>query len=153
MARSTSKLASVATPSIGGVAVYRHVLDLEAATMTLIMRRLGQRIKCWFRNTKTSDPSDHKVGSGSLPDEDARESIKLYTQGMLGLLKEQRERAKLTPKTGAVILDEATFEAELRTLVATTIRSMPDAELRAMLQEREVQATVVASMPVEPEGD
>lgn len=155
MSRAAAKLPSVATPSLGGVAIKRHVLDLEAATFAWITRRLGQRLHRWMRNTPEMiqgfqiewtpqgpvskpilDEHGEPVMVPCLPDSDWRESYKLYGASLLGLLKEQRERAKLGAKTGAPPLTDEEYESSLRELVADTLRKMPQGELDELLAAR-----------------
>lgn len=155
MSRAAAKLPSVATPSVGGVSVKRHVLDLEAAKFAWITRRLGQRLHRWMRNTPEMiqgfqiewtaqgpiskpilDEHGQPVMVPCLPDGEWRDSYKLYGQSLLGLLKEQRARAMLTAKTGAPPLTEEEYEASLRELVADTLRKMPQGELDELLAAR-----------------
>lgn len=159
---SSSGIGAVTTQAIGGVSVKRHVLDLETGHMMHITRRIGRRLTKWLRETPelvpgfraiweeghvSLHPMLHPDGSPvmvpSLPDEMFRESYKLYASTLLGLLREQRERAKLTSKNGALPISDEDYQAGIRELVAESIRSMPEAELRELLAAREQAAIEV----------
>lgn len=154
-------IGAVATPALGGVTLRRHILDLETGHLMHITRRIGRRLGRWLRETPelvpgfraiweeghvSLHPLLHPDGSPvmvpSIPDEAFRESYKLYSSTILGLLREQRERAKLTPKNGAPVITDEEYAAELRVLVAESVRSMPEDELRALLEARTAKAPI-----------
>lgn len=131
MSRVSSKIPSVATANVGGVHITRHILELEAASMAWSLHRLGLRIKQWFRQTRS------KAGEAVVfPDQGQLMCIAEYNRGVLGLLREQRERAKMGAKTGAPPLDDEAFEKGVQELVAHAVRTMPEAQLRELLQDR-----------------
>ena len=153
-------------PTIGGVQIRRHVLDLEAPSLAWLARRVGRRLQRWLKQTPddiqghqiewvqgtpVSKPMLHADGSPvmvpCLPDADFRENWRWYQATILGLLKEQRERAKLTPKNGAPALSDEEYEAALREMIAETIRTMPAAELETLLEARKKPAIVDVSAP------
>lgn len=131
MSRVTAKIPAVAVANVGGVALKRHVLDLEAAAMAWNLRKLGLRIRQWFR--QSAKPHGELP---LLPDQGTLAVIAEYNKGILGLLKEQRERAKMGPKNGGPALSDEDFEKGLQDLVAHAVRTMPETQLRELLQER-----------------
>ncbi len=173
MSRVSSKLPSVATPTIGGVSIKRHVLDLEAGSLGWITRRVGRRLSRWLRSTPEEiqgflikweegrpvpvpmlDLEGKPIMVPCLPDSEFRETWRWYQNALLGLLKEQRERAKLTPKNGAPALTDEEYEAAHREMVAESIRTMSDGELEAMLMERhKASALTVDAVVVETKNE
>lgn len=117
-----------------------------------ITSRLGGRLRYWLRGvpaevpimrgygeeaTPVLDAKGEPVMQPVMPDKDWRETYDLYTKSVLGMLKEQRERAKLVAAgKGGLPLTDAEADAELAELVRDSIRSMPPDELRALLAER-----------------
>ena len=163
MSRADSKLPEVATPHVGGVRVTRHVLDLEAGSLAWLARRVGRRLNRWLKQCPEEirghliewkqgvpvsvpmlNASGDPIMVPALPDGEFRENWRWYQTTILGLLKEQRERAKLTPKNGAPILTDEEYQAELRVLVAESVRSMPEDELRELLAARTAKAPIEA---------
>jgi hypothetical protein len=124
---------SVAIAEIGGVRIHRHVLEREAATLACTLRKLGVRIRYWLRAT-----DEHKP----LPDETLIASWNVWQSGILGLLKEQRERAKLTPKNGAAVLTDEEYQEALSDLVRQSLAAMPDDELEQLLAMRRKAAPI-----------
>lgn len=138
MARVDSKIPSVANANVGGVHIVRHILELEAASMAWSLHRLGLRIKQWYRQT-ASKPGEPIVFPG-----DAELACMVeYNKGILGLLKEQRERAKLGSKSGAPPVSDEEFERGVAEIVAASIRTMPEERLRELLQERARSSTSI----------
>lgn len=125
--RPIAGMTALASTEVGGVRIHRHVLELEAATLACTLHKLGVRIRYWFRST-----DEHKP----LPDETLIASWNVWQSGTLGLLKEQRERAKLTPKNGAALLTDEEYQATLADLVRHSLQSMPDDELEQLLAMR-----------------
>ncbi len=141
----------MATPEVGGVQVARHVLDVETERLLHLARRVGLRLRTWARQMPTEraavlnidgewipvlDDEGKPVMMPLIPDKEFRENAEWYSKSILGLLKEQRERAKLTPNNGGAPIDDETFELELADLARQTIREMPEAELAKLLAER-----------------
>lgn len=166
-----AQLAAVATPDIGGVRVRRHVLEVETERIMNLVRKVGYRLRHWLRTmpedrvamrfdreTNTHypvlDPNGNPLTEPLVPDKDWLENAEWYSKTMLGLLKEQRERARLAPKDGALAIDDATLEAELDALTIERIKTMPEEEFRKLLAERaiEVQPAEPAA-PVETDDD
>jgi len=72
------------------------------------------------------------------------------------MLREQRERLKLQPAGGAPALTEAEYRAELEAMVRESVRTMPRAELDALLAERTgdvLEVVAAAPPPVEVVSD
>lgn len=155
MSRVTSKLSSVTANSVGGVAIKKHVLELEASSFAWITRKIGRRLHRWLKATPdeiqghmskweegrlVTYPMLHADGSPvmvpCIPDQDFRETYRWYSSSVTNLLREQRERAKMGPKNGGPALSDEDFEKGLQDLVAHAIRTMPETQLRELLQER-----------------
>lgn len=71
-----------------------------------------------------------------LPDDDFRETFKLYERAVRNLLVEQRARAAMGAGKGGAPLDDAKFTAGLDALVRETIQQMPLSELREIIKAR-----------------
>lgn len=69
--------------TVAGVAINRHVLDAEAARVTRLAQRVGQRLRNSLRNTSMDRP----------PDADWLHVARWYSHVVLSMLREQRERA------------------------------------------------------------
>lgn len=87
--RPTSAFPAVPTsfpsaPSISGVSVRRHTLTAQAEQLTSLTGRIGRRLNHWLRT--------HREG---VPSAEFFEAYRYYQAALLGLLREQRERARL----------------------------------------------------------
>lgn len=142
-----SQLGATSCPELGGVAIRRHVLDIEAGNMMHLARRLGLRLRRWLRTMPQDVPAVRMVrveGGGAvavpicgpdgnqlmmplLPDSEFRETAEMYERIVRGLLVEQRLRAVLKPNARPALTDDEA-EAEL----AAYVRSLPEA-MRAEL--------------------
>lgn len=160
-----SQIGQVATPSVGGVNLpRRHVLDVETERLMNLCMRVGRRLRNWIRKMPEEraamrfdretgthypilDQDGKQVMEPLIPDRDWIENAEWYQRTLLSLLREQRERAKMTSGKGGPALDDATFEDELRELARQTIREMPESDLRALLAERTIEVE-----PTEPTG-
>lgn len=152
MAKRTT-LGAVATPVVAGVVVQRHLLDVEAERMMHLLTKVGRRLRHWLkvmpeeraamrydRETFTHHPildaTGNHVTEPLIPDKDWLETADWYQKTMLGLLREQRERAKMAPGKGGLPVDDETFELELAQLAQDAVRAMPVEELQKLLAER-----------------
>jgi hypothetical protein len=84
-----------------------------------------------------------------LPDDDFRETFKLYERAVRNLLVEQRARAAMGAGKGGAPLDDEKFNAGLNQLVQETIKQMPLSELREIIKARALDVDV----PVSPMGE
>lgn len=168
---------SVAFPSvpgveIGGVSVKRHPLTIEAGRLNAVAQRIGKRLIRWCLQTQGHEVELERVVGRDpetgvdirepvlrdgkpvlvplLPDEDFRESWKLYQRTVSDLLVEQRERAKLGAKNPQT-WDDATFDARLAALAKQAVLAMPADELRDLLKQRalDIEATARAAPVVD----
>lgn len=148
--------------------IARHPLEREASRMMTICRRIGLRLNRWFRDMPLEQAAQYAIripgelpviaprldAEGNpimepvVPDRDMMEAFRWYQSAVLGLLKEQRARAAM--KHGRPEITDAEMEAELRELAADTVRTMPQAELDALLSER--NAINVPSKIAHPAG-
>lgn len=106
------------------------------SSLAFLAQKLSCRLRYWMRETQI----DKISGSGPIPDQDWRETFDLYQKTVLGLLKEQRERQKLTDavikKGGAAVLTSGEYDAELMSLARETVLGMPQDQLDALIAER-----------------
>jgi hypothetical protein len=105
--RPTSRFPEVPIVELGGVAVGRHTLTAQAELLESIVGRIGRRLNHWLRTNRDGVPSA-----------DFFEAFRYYQAALLGLLREQRERAELelkrTSDAAMRRLDDAQLEATLR---------------------------------------
>jgi hypothetical protein len=122
----TKSMEAVIAQPIGGVVLTRHPLEVEAARLAGLTRRLGKRLMYRHR----------RMLADAVPDEDWRESYKLYRDAVLGLLKEQRERARLPPGSRPPTVSDEDFEREIKALAAQAVQELPQDELDRLLEDR-----------------
>lgn len=149
-------LPAVQSPEVGGVTMRRYAMDLEAASLLAMARKIRKRLMHAIRMMPAQRVAMHKTKEGYepvldehlkpvmiayLPDEEWRENAKWYSKSLMELLREQRERAKLAPKNGGAQVDDETFNAELLELGRQALREMSPAELRKLVAEREALDT------------
>lgn len=107
--------------------------------MTKLTRVVGRDMES---GRLLEDPVVDKDGNEMLvpilPNEDFRDTFKLYERAVRNLLVEQRARAAMGAGKGGAPLDDATFKAGLDDLVRETIKSMPIGELRELLKGRAI---------------
>ena len=130
MSNPAPKLPILQSVEIGGVKIRRHILDLEAGKLSWILKRLGSRL----RNQIAALPDN------VLPSEEWLEHAKWYQAGVFGLLKEQRERARLVMASGTQQLTDEQYEREMQEATAEMVAKMPREQLEQMLRERDVVA-------------
>lgn len=157
------RMIEVATPEVGGVTLRRHMLDLEASKLSAMAQRLGNRLRLWIRRMPDvtaqrvigRDPDSGRdlfddildaegktITVPWLPDRDFRETFEQYSKVVLGLLKEQRERAKLIGKQGAPPVSDDVFDAQLGELARAAVLEMPKAELELLIRQRAIDVPV-----------
>lgn len=83
-----------------------------------------------------------------LPNEDFRDTFKLYERAVRNLLVEQRARAAMGAGKGGAPVDDETFEREIAELARETIKNMPIGELRELLKARAIDVDTAS-----PNGD
>jgi hypothetical protein len=96
--RPTSTFPAVPTFEIGGVSVGRHTLTVQAELLESIVGRIGRRLNHWLKTNPNATPSAEFL-----------EAFRYYQAALLGLLREQRERARR-----AVDVPDEQLEATLR---------------------------------------
>ena len=69
--------------SIGGVIVGKHTLTVQAEQLESITARIGRRLNHWLKTTPNAVPGGEFL-----------EAFRYYQAALLGLLREQRERAR-----------------------------------------------------------
>lgn len=112
-------------------------LKAESERYLSLLEKLGERL------TRTM-PVD--CNSAGTPSRDWARSFNGYSQGVRGMLGEQRERAKLkilAGKVGQVPLTDEEYERELKQLALEAVRELPEQELTAELQRRGIELPVI----------
>lgn len=117
MARPRSSFPPVPASSVGGVAVGEHTLTKQAEQLEKLNRRIGQRLDLWLRNHP-----------GALPDGDFVEAYRYHSASLIGLLKEQRERAR----DGGPPVPTEVLVAQLRHEFAVAAGTFDDADLEIL---------------------
>ena len=165
MGKPSAQVIAVATPIVGDVQIKRHALDVQAAQLVRITSKVGKRLKRWLNEMPEDVACMRVVGSDDrgkpiveqmrdkdgnplmepfLPGEDFRESYRFYTTSVLGMLKEQRERAKLVKGAGAPPLNDDEYNAELELIEEQAVMEMSKERLEELLRKRgaiDAQAT------------
>ena len=104
--------------------------------MAHLAKRMRRRLNWWLKKSELKGTG----GGGPIPDEDWRLTMREYSTAVLGLLREQRERARMAhasfAKGQAAVLTDQDYEAELASLAKEAIRMMPKSDLKALLKER-----------------
>lgn len=158
MARPASGMIAVATPIVGDVQIRRHQLDCEAAALANMCHKVRRRLNRWLKQMPEEIAAMRAMGriddDGNpllepvcgpdgkmlleplLPGEDWRETFRWYQSAVLGLLKEQRERAKLVKGAGAPPLNDDEYAAELELIEQQAVLEMPKERLEELLRRR-----------------
>ena len=123
--KPVSVLPSVVTPKIEGVSVARAPLERAVVRMFRNGRRIGRRIEKWLKENPDAE-LPHWVIWGA--DYEQRFTF--------AALREQRERAKMTPGKGAPAMDDATFAKKMRDLAQKAILEMSRNELAEVVSWR-----------------
>ncbi len=118
-------LKAVVTHPIQGTQITRSQLDLAVARCFRNARRISRRLE------------KHLLEHPDEPLDGVHQWMADYEQRFVFLaLREQRERAKLTAETGAALVDDATFEQQLKELAHKAIQEMPKDELEQLVKTR-----------------
>lgn len=155
----------------------RSQLQFEASRSLGIARRVGRRLMRWVkqidgheielerivgRDPETGVDIMETVYSNDLdvhgkrkpimvpllPSKDFLQSWELYERTVRNLLQEQRARAAMATKDGAVQVSDEVFDAQIAELARRAIVEMPRAELEALLKERRMNIVAGASAEV-----
>lgn len=97
-----------------------HDLTVQSKMLSSLTRRIGVRLNYWLRrtarlNTEAGNPDDE----APIPSPEFLEAFRYYQAALLGLLKEQRERAKLQGDAPTEEQLQAQFAQELRRALET----------------------------------
>lgn len=98
--------------TMGGVTIGTHSLTKQAQMLESVCRRIGLRLHHWLRITSQDQPP-------TLPSEAFIDAFRYWQAALLGLLKEQRERAKLQGDAPTEEQLQAQFADELRRALET----------------------------------
>jgi len=117
-------------------------LKAESERYMALLEKLGEKL------TRTLPVDCNDAGT---PSRDWARSFGHYSQGVRGMLGEQRERVKLqimAGKTGQAPITDDELEAGIRQLQLEAVRELPEQELRTELERRGV---VVSSEHEDPD--
>jgi hypothetical protein len=118
--RLKAGLPSVPTVTLADVTVGLHDLTQQSKVLESICRRIGIRLNYWLRRTaRMNTDAGRAVDEAPLPSAEFLEAFRYYQAALLGLLKEQRERAKLQGDAPTEEQLQAQFADELRRALAT----------------------------------
>lgn len=97
------------TVTIGGVAVSKHTLTAQAEQLASLTGRIGRRLNHWLR-----------THPDVLPSAEFFEAFRYHQAALLGLLREQRERARLA---GGEPMSDEDYERAVQELRTEILRS------------------------------
>lgn len=106
--------------------VSKNVLHAETTRLASIMTRVGRRLKNHIG----------KLDGRGVPDEGTRETLRWYKDAVLGLLKEERERARFAAASGLNEIPEAEHQEALDAFRRETMLEMSDEEMAKLVDER-----------------
>lgn len=106
----------VMSAAVGGLVVGKHTLTSQSKLLESLCGRVGRRLSRWL--------TEHQ---GALPDQQWVEAYRYYQATLLGLLKEQRERARLLAGELAE-LPLQSLEAQFRSEMLRAIESFEPAD-------------------------
>lgn len=121
--------------ALGSYDVSKDVLHQETIRLAAIMMRVGRRLKNYIG----------KLGDRATPDEDTRETLRWYKDTVLGLLKEQRERARLAAASGSQPLSDPEYNEAIAALKREALLEMSDDEMAKLMAERAQLSTARSS--------
>lgn len=118
--RLKAGLPSVPTVTLADVTVGLHDLTQQSKMLESICRRIGIRLSYWLRRTaRLNTDAGNPIDEAPLPSPEFLEAFRYYQAALLGLLKEQRERAKLQGDAPTEEQLQAQFADELRRALST----------------------------------
>lgn len=128
-------MGNAAALALGSYDVSKDVLHQETIRLAAITMRVGRRLKNYIG----------KLGDHATPDEDTRETMRWYKDTVLGLLKEQRERARLAAAAGVPELSEPEYDKAIAALKREALLEMSDEEMAKLMAERAQLSTARSS--------
>ena len=150
-------LEPVKTPQIAGATLHRHPLEREAARVMKLLQLVGRRLNRWFRDmpelqasqyairtenglvfTTRLDEAGNAIMEPVVPGRDMVDTAKWYSDTLLGMLLEQRQRAAM--KSGRPDMTDEEARVELDELIAEAIETMPKEQLKRLLAARPIDA-------------
>lgn len=117
--RIRTGLPPVPTITLESVTVGLHDLTKQSKMLESICRRVGQRLSWWLHRSLEDARRAVPPETPPLPSEAFLEAFRYYQAALLGLLKEQRERAKLQGDAPTEEQLQAQFADELRRALTT----------------------------------
>lgn len=111
------KLPSV---TLDSVTVATHDLTRQSAMLESLCKRVGIRLSFWLNRTmRETTAAGRPKEEAPVPSAEWLEAFRYYQAALLGLLKEQRERAKLQGDAPTEEQLQAQFAQELRRALET----------------------------------
>lgn len=118
--RPRDGLQAMPTISLDNVRVGSHDLTMQSRQIESICRRVGLRLNYWLiRTMRETTAAGKQHDEAPLPSMEFLEAFRYYQAALLGLLKEQRERAKLQGDAPTEEQLQAQFAEELRRALET----------------------------------
>jgi hypothetical protein len=118
--RPKDGLPALPSISLDSVVVGTHDLTLQSKQLESICRRVGKRLNYWLtRTARLNTAAGNPVDEEPLPSPEFLEAFRYYQAALLGLLKEQRERARLKGDEPTPEQLQAQFRAELDRALAS----------------------------------
>lgn len=120
--------------NVDGVIMRRRGIDAEVQRLVGITKRLGLRLSYWQRI----------CGVHELPPKQWTDNYTAYAQAVLRLLGEQRERAKLTAKSGAEPMSDEEYARAVTKLAEEIVRGLTEDEFRRLSALRAADQRAIA---------
>lgn len=118
---------SVLPASVGGLVVGKHTLNKQATQLESLCGRIGRRLSYWLR-----------ANQGLLPSAEFLEAFRYYQAALLGLLREQRERAALVDGERGTMPVQS-LEAQFRKELLIAAHAFTDVEWSTLDKVRELR--------------
>ena len=113
LGRPRTQFPAVVDVNVDGVVIASHTLTKNAERLERILNLVGRRLAHWLKATAQEDPQP-------LPPPEWTENFKYYSSTLVHLLKEQRERYRLSLAENATAEQlEAQLADELRRALST----------------------------------
>lgn len=135
MGRPRAQFPALVDVNIDGIVIGSHALTKNVERLERILNVVGRRLAHWLKSTADEQP---------LPPEEWTENFKFYSSALTNLLKEQRERYRLTQH------DQATpeqLQAQFREELQRALQSFTPQERAFTLALWDASATTTTETP------
>jgi len=133
--RPRAQFPALVDVNIDGIVIGSHALTKNVERLERILNVVGRRLAHWLKSTADTQP---------LPPEEWTENFKFYSSALTNLLKEQRERYRLTQH------DQATpeqLQAQFREELQRALQSFTPQERAFTLALWDASATTTTETP------